>query len=341
MLTWDDVRSIDAIADPLGVLSVYADRPEDRGGRLVRAVSIAGELRRLDADLAAGDDGERVAAERRCVHRIRPALVHMLEGRAPARAVFAPLSTEEVFEVEVGMPVGLTAVLDTTAYVRPLVTALDEGRPAGVIVAEGRSTRLLSWWMGSVEPVGEYGRPGRLGTRVARSLAADVRAVADERGWTRVVVAGDGRLAHVLARAAAPLGCEVSVVTRPVAGLGPRGLATAVGGALHEAQRRYEWRLVERTLETALEGGAGAVLGPGRTRRALDEGVVRHLVFDAEREYREAKQQRRRGDDGWANRDPAEDLIERALHGGADITPVEGAARRPLGAAEGIAALLH
>jgi Bacterial archaeo-eukaryotic release factor family 10 len=339
MLTWDDIRAIDAIADPLGVLSVYADRPEDGGGRLVRAVSVAGELRRLDADLAAAGDADRVAAARRCAHRIRPALARMLGGRAPGRALFAPLSTEEVFEVEVGMPVGLAAVLDPTAYVRPLVAALDEGRPAGVIIAEGRSTRLLSWRMGAVEPVGEFGRPERLGAPLARSLAAEARAVAGERRWTRVVVAGDSRLAHVLARAAAPPGCEVSVVTRPVAGLGPRGLAAAVGGALHEAQRRYEWRLVERTIETALGAAGGAVLGPGRTRRALDQGVVKHLLFDAEREYREPKP--RRPVDGWADRDPAEDLIERALHGGADITPVEGPARRPLGAAEGIAALLR
>ncbi len=50
MLTWDDIRAIDAIADPLGVLSVYADRPDNGNGRLVRAVSLAGELRRLEAD---------------------------------------------------------------------------------------------------------------------------------------------------------------------------------------------------------------------------------------------------------------------------------------------------
>ena len=42
MLNWDDIRAIDAIADPLGVLSVYADRPDNGNGRLVRAVSLAG-----------------------------------------------------------------------------------------------------------------------------------------------------------------------------------------------------------------------------------------------------------------------------------------------------------
>ena len=52
MLNWDDIRAIDAIADPLGVLSVYADRPDNGNGRLVRAVSLAGELRRLEADMA-------------------------------------------------------------------------------------------------------------------------------------------------------------------------------------------------------------------------------------------------------------------------------------------------
>jgi hypothetical protein len=336
MLNWDDIRAIDAIADPLGVLSVYADRPETSGGRLVRAVALTGELRRLDADVAAAGDEELAAAHRRCMHRIRPALVRMLDGRAPGRALFAPLSTEEVFEVEIGMPVGMTVALDTTAYVRPLVAATDEGRPAGVIVAEGRSTQLLAWRMGAVEPLGHYGHPGRLGTRISRSLAVEARAAADDHGWTRVVVAGDGRLGHVLARSAAPPGCEVSVVPRSVAGLGPRALAAAVRSALHDAQRRYEWRLVERTIAAGLDD-RGAVLGPGRTRRALDRREVRHLLIDAERDYPRAG---RRGN-GWVDRDPAEDLIERALQSGADITPVEGPARRPLGAAEGIGAVLR
>jgi hypothetical protein len=338
MLNWNDIRAVDAIADPLGVLSVYADRPESSDGRLVRAVSMAGELRRLDADVAAAGDADLTAALRRAQQRIRPALVRMLDGRAAGRAVFAPLSSEEVFEVEVGMPVGMTAALDTTAYVRPLVAALDEGRPAGVIVAEGRSTRLLSWQMGAVETIGEYGHPGRLGARVARSLAAEARAAADDNGWTRVVVAGDGRLGHLLARSAAPRGCEVSVVSRSVAGLGPRALAAAVRSALHDAQRRYEWRLVERTIEAGLDD-RGAVLGPGRTRRALDRREVRHLLIDAERDYPRPEPRRAAG--RWMDRDPAEDLIERALESGADITPVEGPARRPLGAAEGIAALLR
>ena len=183
MLNWDDIRAIDAIADPLGVLSVYADRPDNGNGRLVRAVSLAGELRRLEADMGATADTEVVTAHRPRVRRLRPALVRMLEGRAAGRALFAPLSSDEVFEVTVGLPVGLTAVVEKTAYVRPLVAAADEGRPAGVLVSDGSATRLLSWRMGTIEEVGEYRFPSRPGARVAQGLARDVQAVAtDEAG---------------------------------------------------------------------------------------------------------------------------------------------------------------
>lgn len=338
MLTWDDTRAIDAITDPLGVVSIYTDRPEETNGRLVSAVSLAGELRRLETDLAAAD-GEVATAFRRRMQDIRPALARMLGSRAPGRALFAPLSTGEVFEVAVGMPVGLAAVVEETAYVRPLVAALDEGRPAGVIVDDGPSLRLLAWRMGVIEEVDTYRSSALPRTRPARALAREVQAVARERGWTRVVVAGDGRLAHILARSASPPDGEVSVFTRSVAGVGPRGLAAALSGVLSEAQRRYEWRLVERVVGAGVSD-ADAVLGPGRTRRALDQRLVKHLLIDAEHDHR-SFDGLRSAPGRWPDRDPAEDLIERALHGGADITPVEGPARRPLGAAEGLAAILH
>jgi hypothetical protein len=337
MLTWDDIRTIDAITDPLGVVSIYADRPDDGSGRLVRAVSLAGELRRLEADLAADD--EVVTAYRRRMQETRPALARMLQGRAPGRALFVPLSTGEIFEVAVGMPVGMAVVVEETAYVRPLVAAVDEGRPAGVIVDDGPSLRLLAWRMGVIEEVGTYRSSARPGTRPARALAHEVRTVARERGWTRVVVAGSSRLAHTLARSATPPDGEVAVFTRSVSGVGPRGLAAALGGALSEAQRRYEWKLVERVIHAGLSDRA-AVLGPARTRRALDQRQVKHLLIDTEHEHRWLEGVKPLAT-RWPDRDPAEDLIERALHGGADITPVEGPARRPLRAAEGLAAILH
>jgi hypothetical protein len=109
MLTWSDIRAIDSISDPLGVVSVFVDRPDHAAGRLVRAVALAGELRRLEGEVS---DAPLAAAYRECLPRIRPALARMLDGKTPGRALFAPLSTEEVFEIGVGLPVGVTAALE-------------------------------------------------------------------------------------------------------------------------------------------------------------------------------------------------------------------------------------
>ena len=91
MLTWSDIRAIDSISDPLGVVSVFVDRPDHAAGRLVRAVALTGELRRLEQEV---HDEPLAAAYRECLPRIRPALARMLDGKTPGRAVFAPLSSE-------------------------------------------------------------------------------------------------------------------------------------------------------------------------------------------------------------------------------------------------------
>jgi len=342
MLTWSDIRAIDAIADPLGVLSVYVDRPDPGGGRLVRAVAVAGELRRLEAEVAGSGSTDAAAALHECLQRIRPALAGMLDGRSPGRALYAPLSGEEVFQLSVGLPVGVTATLEPTAYVRPLVAAFDEGRPAGVMVAGGAAVQLFEWRMGRVEEVGECAvagiRAGRVRTAVAAAaIARGVEEVAAQRVWRRVLVAGDTGLAHALAHAAAA-GREVAMVTGLVDGLPPRAIAAVVAGDLHDAQRRYEQRLAERVVTAALSDRT-AVLGAGRTLTALGEGTVSHLLFDGERDYRWSGALA--GSGGPAALDPAEALIELALHGGADITPLEGRSRSLLTESDGIAAVLR
>jgi hypothetical protein len=343
MLTWSDIRSIDAIADPLGVVSVYVDRPDPGGGRLVRAVGLAGELRRLEREVAASADPDAAAALHECLHRIRPALAGMLDGRSPGRALYAPLSGEEVFQLAVGLPVGVTATLEPTAYVRPLVAAFDEGRPAGVMVAGGAAVQLFEWRMGAVDEVGECAvagvRPGRVRTAVAAAgIAREVDVVAAERGWRRVLVAGDTGLAHALAHRSAASGREVAMVTRLVDGLRPRTIAAVVAGDLHDAQRRYEHRLAERVVTAALSERT-AVLGVGRTLEALGDGAVSHLLLDGERDYRWSGALA--GSRGPAALDPAEALIELALHGDADITPLEGRSRTLLTESDGVAAVLR
>jgi hypothetical protein len=345
MLTWSDIRAIDSIADPLGVVSAYVDRPDHADGRLVRAVALAGELRRLEQDVARDGRAELATAYRDCLSRIRPALARMVGGATPGRALFAPLSSEEVFEMGVGLPVGVTAALEPTAYVRPLVAAFDEGRPAGVMVAGATTAQLFEWRMGAVEEVGEcrfagaHARWRREGAVLAARLAHEVQQISAERAWTRILVAGDGRLAHALARNAAPSGCDVSMVSRSVEGLRPRGIAAVVGADVHDAQRRYERRLVERVVAAALSDRA-AVLGAVGTLEALQERRVGHLLFDGERDYRWSGALAG-GGNGWPRRDPAEALVELALHTGADITPLEGGSRTLLFESDGVAAVLR
>lgn len=343
MLTWSDIRAIDAIADPLGVVSVYVDRPDPGGGRLVRAVALAGELRRLQREVRESGNPQAAAALDECLHRIRPALAGMLDGRTPGRALYAPLSGEEVFQLAVGLPVGVTATLEPTAYVRPLVAAFDEGRAAGVMVAAAASVQLFEWRMGAVEEVTECTvagvRPGHVRTALAAAgIAREVEMLATERGWRRVLVAGDGGLAHALAHRSSASGREVAIVTGLVDGLPPRAIAAVVAGDLHDAQRRYEQRLAERVVDAALSERT-AVLGAGRTLAALGAGAVSHLLLDGERDYRWSGPLA--GGRGPAALDPAEALIELALHGGADITPLEGRSRTLLTESDGVAAVLR
>jgi hypothetical protein len=166
-----------------------------------------------------------------------------------------------------------------------------------------------------------------------------VREISSARAWRRILVAGDGRLAHTLARNAAPAGCDVSMVSGSVEGLRPRGIAAVVGSDLHDAQRRYERCLVERVVDAALSDRA-AVLGAGRTLEALAERRVGHLLFDGERDYRWSAALAG-GGNGWPRHDPAEALIELALHTGADITPLEGGSRTLLFENDGVAAVLR
>jgi hypothetical protein len=175
------------------------------------------------------------------------------------------------------------------------------------------------------------------GSAVDARLAWRIGEVAAERAWTRILVAGDTRLAGALARDGAPSGCDVSMVTRPVEGLRPRGIAAVVGADLHAAQRRYERGLVERVVAAAA-ARRGAVLGAGRTLTALEERRVAHLLLDGERDYRWSGAL---AESAWPRRDPAEALIELALHAGADITPLEGRPRTLLTESDGVAAVLR
>jgi Bacterial archaeo-eukaryotic release factor family 10 len=333
----ETLRAIDGLADPLGVLSIYVDVGEPGEPNALAAALLAGQrLRRLEASVAHNATDELAQALDQALAHVRPALVDMVTrpGRR-GRAMFAGLSRDEIWEFDTAMPVRTTAVLEPTGYVRPLVAALDEGRPAGLALVRGRCLRLLEWHAGVVEEIGEPGVV-RAGGKRASTVAVRIGDVARVRGWRRLLVAGDPQLAGELIGLDPPIpGCHVFVARRALAAI-DGGSGEAVGFELAEAQRFCEMALVTRAMHAA-EHGSEAVLGIEATASAFAAGRVAHLVFDEDRDYL-----RWPGGaivEAGLRIDPAERLIELALDGAAEITPVEGRAARALDRADGVLAL--
>lgn len=318
------------------MLSIYVDVGDPGEPNALAAALLAGQrLRRLEAAVARNATDELAQALEHALARVRPALVDLVTrpGRR-GRALFAGLSREEIWEFDTAMPVRTTAVLEPTGYVRPLVAALDEGRPAGLALVRGRVLRLLEWHAGVVEEIAEPGIVGAGGSRP--STARRIGDVARVRGWRRLLVAGDPPLAGELIGLDPPVpGCHVFVARRALAAIDGGG-DEAVGIELAEAQRFCEMALVTRAMHAA-QHGSEAVLGIEATAGAFAAGRVAHLVFDEDRDYL-----RWPGGaivEAGLRIDPAERLIELALDGAAEITPVEGRAARALDGADGVLAL--
>jgi len=335
LLTHDAVRHIDALADALGVLSIFVGTRHPRDATMLsQAIPLGRGLDRL-TDLR--DDPaprERRAAVRSSLRRLRPRLTELVTrpgGRG--RALFAGLSNGEVMEMSTAMPLGTTAHLEPTGYVRPLVAALDEGEPAGVVLARRDRVRLLDWRMGVLAPLAEAGFATRAGA------AAHVAEAAREHGWRRLLVDGDPVLAgRLLADDAEVRSCSIAVPARPLGRLTTPSLELAVAAELEAVQRRREVALVHEAVD-ASRGGGAAVLGIDAAARALVAGRLSHLLFDNDREQLAWPGERLV--EAGLTIDPAERLIELALDSAASITPVEGRAARVLDPSDGVAGLLR
>jgi Bacterial archaeo-eukaryotic release factor family 10 len=214
--------------DPLGVLSIYVDggsAATDQGA----AIDIKNRLVELERGVA--DDGSPQLAEAlsATLRRIAPAVERLFEPRASGRgrALFAPLSAGELTSVSSRLRLPNRVVLDSTPFVHPLLELIDEGRPAGVVLTSSRLAELLDWRMGDLRrvthvragPALEHGeRPGPVVAHAGRAqqitpmrerqsrrererhhrfledVAAEAAHLARERGWERILIAGDQRL---------------------------------------------------------------------------------------------------------------------------------------------------
>lgn len=309
------------LRDPHGVLSVYVGAPPEQhtSAQPAWAVDIKNQLATLRTRVKDEGPRERWVALFARLDAISDDLDQLLDPRAPGRgrALFAPVSDGEVRRIRLQVPLPDRVVLDDVPYVRPLVAALDEGRPTGVVAADGSGVRLLEWRLGEAEDLVHYTFEEATGdwrelkgpaasnpalaqqtvshrerferrlddkrARFYRSVAGRISRAMRERGWDRMVVL---RGAHTELEEALAASADVDLIAvEGHAGRTPaHELAQTVAAVVSGAQRRREIELVELAKDRAASGGQG-VVGLADVLTTLAEGRVAHLLFDSDEEF--------------------------------------------------------
>lgn len=375
----DALLELSRRVDPVGVLSIYVDARPGEGLRAA-AIEIANRLAELQQRLGDQDpDGRAVLDE---IVQLAPKIEQLTDPDQPGRGrvLFAAVRDAWTIQVPAQLPLPNRVVLDRSPFIHPLLELLDEGRPAGVVLASRSHARLLEWRLGALVPLrwltaevvapsheraGPIGsRPGkRHGTptgeqRQARDreqaarfidhVAAVASRLAGEHGWERLLVSGGEQLTDPLVRALPAAQRQLAVRDPRVLVSLPIGmLSELVSDRLRAAHDSYEQRLIDTVREQG-PGGDRTALGPSQVVAALNQARVAHLIYDPDIRYHGSV-----GQDGAlyaGDEAPAgvtapeprltERIVERALEIDARVTPIEGAAAG-LAHASGIAALLR
>lgn len=297
--------------DDVGVLTVttgFAD-PGDDG----KAVRIAWKNRLRDLRAAADDDVRDALDARLAEHS--QAIDRMLDPRADGkgRAVVLGLGGGQLFSFSLQTPFEDRAVLRDRPYLRPLVAAIDEGRPAGVVVATKTGARVLEWTAQSTRSLSDHtfelydeqlshegsgpsGGGGRRGQQVVnhrekfddrveanrdrflKEVSEVVASLATERGWDRVVVAGSARIRERLAGLFDSERVAVHHVDEPWEDRSVGQIAAALWPVLRSTHGTRERALTGQIRDVSLSGGAAA-MGVRRIAAAANLGRVQHLAF--------------------------------------------------------------
>jgi hypothetical protein len=308
-------------SDPVGVLSIYVDaRPDPAVSRSRRsAIDIKNRLAELERRVSHEGPPERARAVRSRLESIAPEMERVLDPRegGRGRALYVPLGDEPAVRFSSGLPLPNRVVLDSTAFIHPLLELLDEGRPAGVVLASRGDANVLEWRLGELRwlsrvapqeaeaphersgpvapsPGGAHTTPMReqrearqhnQAHRFAERVAAETTRLARELGWERLLVSGGERSTEPLVAALPPDLADITIRdARTLAQLGPVELAATVTERLHSDHRERELRLIQQIRETA-HGGGAAALGLSEVVAALGEGRVAHLAYDPEVRY--------------------------------------------------------
>ncbi|MEV0582828.1 VLRF1 family aeRF1-type release factor [Nonomuraea sp. NPDC050310] len=375
------LRDLVTMKDEVGVLSLYitVDPREESSTRPAWDIRLRNELSALREQVGAWPDKERRGAVLDRLDALEPDLLELTDAAESGigRALFAAVVEDDVRKIALQVPMENSASLESTAYIRPLVTAMAMAAPAGFVVVSRDGLRLIDFRYGKAEDLEEarfdldtsdwrpMRGPGPGGgsqpssTQVDRfeariednykrwlhGVAPEIPRQAKEMGWTDVLLIGDPRLTELLAPALHPMTTvQVDTIVDPMSA--PE-VARHVADELEATRGRRDAELVARVMDAAKSGGKGA-LGLNQTLALLNEGRVEHLVLDENGKWTGA-----RGLDGYLYEatpqgmatvpepDLGERMIEAVLDSGATVTILGEQAAAPLAPEGGVGALLR
>jgi hypothetical protein len=322
-LTDETLNTIAQMRDPAGVLSIFVDASPERqiGDPPPFEVSIRTALKRLVDRVHEEGPRERWVTLAERLEALEPALSSLLDTGEPGRgrALFAKLGDGAVESVALQLPLQEDVILGESAYVRPLVAALDAGFPAGVVTVSKNGVRAVDLRLGRAEELEQFAfvdstdrdggaLPDTMNARNAgaqrelferylaenrerflHSISEKIARLAADRCWDPVILAGDSRLTQTLADALrTPNGREIKLEERQIERLSPDEIGRLIAPELDQMRLMRELQLVEKARDQALGRGTGA-LGLRATLGALNEARVAHLLLDDTREHRGAR----------------------------------------------------
>jgi hypothetical protein len=179
-------------------------------------------------------------------------------------------------------------------------------------------------------------------------VAAECFRLGEERGWERLLIAGDRRLTGAVADVLpTQLRQTVLIDSRHLTEIDGPVLAIAVAERLGHDRAERHYALAKRARDAALGFGSGA-LGLADVLHALNDARVEHLLYDPSVCYTGALDSDYRlhavaDAHNAITQEPrlTERMVERCLRTAARVTPLEAGAAGSLADAEGIAALLR
>ncbi|GAA3508866.1 hypothetical protein GCM10023075_69100 [Streptosporangium album] len=299
------------------MLSFYvtADPREEAAIRPAWRIRFGNQLADLRKQVSADGDRPRRVAVLARLEKLETEFALLLNPTESGlgRVLFAPVGSDEAWTFSFQLPVPDQIVLESTAYVRPLVNTVETAPPAGLVLVSRDGLRMIDYRYGTAEEAGrtdfdlsaedwrqmrgpatsELARQAATHrdkferrveenlTRLLRATGPSITEQAASRGWITVVLIGDVQLTEIMA---AELTGDIIQIDAVVDALPPAKIAEYAEPQLLAARTRLATALANRAKDAALSGGRGAV-GLADTLNALNDSRVAQLLLAESREW--------------------------------------------------------